>query len=169
ALANAAVMVDSNIPHGGASNTPAASTRVPVVVPTGALTVPTGASSIPTGSPSVLGDVPLTVAPAGVSNKGKSPMMEEDIPVKERKFKQRAELQRRRQQEVLDLAMYYTEADWIHIMAQVEANVSLSKILLGDDITKDNFPARMTALIKRKKQALVEKLVKERRNRPMTQ
>nr|GEZ11613.1 ribonuclease H-like domain, reverse transcriptase, RNA-dependent DNA polymerase [Tanacetum cinerariifolium] len=78
------------------------------------------------------------------------------------------EMQRRRQQEVLDSAMYYTEADWINIMAPVKANASLSKILLGDDVSEDNFPARMAALIKRKKQALAEKLVKERQNRPMT-
>nr|GFC96990.1 hypothetical protein [Tanacetum cinerariifolium] len=98
---------------------------------TGASAVPTGASSVPSGSPSVPVDVPPSVAPAGVSNKGKYPMVEEDIPVKARIFKQmqedilgeqaakrqRAELQRRRQQEVLDSAMYYTEADWIHIMA----------------------------------------------------
>nr|GEU76357.1 ribonuclease H-like domain-containing protein [Tanacetum cinerariifolium] len=51
----------------------------------------------------------------------------------------------------------------------VKANASLSKTLLGDDVSEDNFPARMAALIKRKKQALAEKLAKERRNRPMTQ
>ncbi|GKA85169.1 hypothetical protein Tco_0806823 [Tanacetum coccineum] len=82
--------------------------------------------------------------------------------------RQRAELNRRRQQEVLASAMYYTEADWINIMAQVEANASLSKTLLGDDVTEDNFPVRMAALIKRKKQALAEKLAKERMERPMT-
>ncbi|GKD36310.1 hypothetical protein Tco_1251819 [Tanacetum coccineum] len=162
ALANAAVIVDSNIPPGGASS-----------------------SHIPT-------DVPTGVAPAGVSNKGKTPMVEEDITVKERTLKQmeddrlgeeaakrlhdeeqaqvdrqRAELNRRRQQEVLASAMYYTEADWINIMAQVEANASLSKTLLGDDVTEDNFPVRMAALIKRKKQALAEKLdYKESDDRP---
>nr|GEV35322.1 hypothetical protein [Tanacetum cinerariifolium] len=118
--------VDSNIPHGDASNNPAASTR-------------------------------------------KSPMVDEDITVKERTFKQieddrlgeqaakrlqdekqaqlnrqRAELQRRRQQKVLASAMYYTEADWLNTMAQA-------------------------ALIKRKKQALAEKLAKERMDRPMNQ
>ncbi|GJU95157.1 hypothetical protein Tco_1319913 [Tanacetum coccineum] len=77
-------------------------------------------------------------------------------------------MNRRRQQEVLASAMYYTEADWINIMAQVEANASLSKTLLGDDVTEDNFPVRMAALIKRKKQALAEKLAKERMERPMT-
>nr|GEV93257.1 JmjC domain-containing protein [Tanacetum cinerariifolium] len=65
--------------------------------------------------------------------------------------------------------MYYTEADWINIMARVEANASLSKTLLGDDVSEDNFPARMAALIKKKKQALAKKLEKERRNRLMTQ
>nr|GEU34945.1 hypothetical protein [Tanacetum cinerariifolium] len=165
ALANAAMTVDSNIPPGGASNNPAASTSVPADVPTSA--------NDPTGSTSVSADVLPSVAPAGVSNKGKSPMVEEDVTVKEMTFKQMKEdileLQRRRQQEVLDSAMYYTKADWIYIMAQVEANASLFKTLLGDDVSKDNFPARMAALIKRKKQALAEKLAKERRNRPMTQ
>nr|GEX52323.1 ribonuclease H-like domain, reverse transcriptase, RNA-dependent DNA polymerase [Tanacetum cinerariifolium] len=186
ALANAAVTVDSNIPPGGASNHPAASTSVPADVLTSA--------NVPTGSTSVPADVTTSGAPAGVSNKGKAPMMEEDIPVKERTFKQmeddrlgakaakrlhdeeqaqvdrqRAEMQRRRQQEVLASAMYYTEADWLNIIAQVEANASLSTTLLGDDVSEDNFPARMAALIKKKKLALAEQLAKERRNRPMTQ
>ncbi|GKG30278.1 hypothetical protein Tco_0420176, partial [Tanacetum coccineum] len=65
--------------------------------------------------------------------------------------RQRAELNRRRQQEVLASAMYYTKADWINIMAQGKANASLSKTLLGDDMTEDNFLVRMAALIKRKK------------------
>nr|GEW56431.1 aminoacyl-tRNA synthetase, class 1a, anticodon-binding [Tanacetum cinerariifolium] len=166
ALANAAVTIDSNIPPGGASHIPAASTSVLDAVPT-------GASTVPAGSPSVPANVPPSVAPAGVSNKGKSQMVEEDIHVKERTFKQMQEdileLQRQRQQEVLNLAMYYTEADWINIKAQMEANASLSKTLLGDDVSEDNFLARMAALIKRKKQALAEKLVKERQDRPMTQ
>nr|GEW24542.1 synaptobrevin, longin-like domain protein [Tanacetum cinerariifolium] len=203
ALANAAVSLDSNIPPGGASNNPAASSSVPADVPTSA-NVPTGSTSVPadvptsanvpTGSTSVPADVPTSVALAGVSNKGKTPMVEEDITVKERTFtqmkddrlreqaakrlhdeeqaqvdRQRAELQRRRQQEVLDSAMYYTEADWINIMAQVEANASLSRTLLGDDVSEENFPARMAALINRKKQALAKKLAKERKDRPMTQ
>nr|GEV49700.1 ribonuclease H-like domain-containing protein [Tanacetum cinerariifolium] len=155
--------------------------------------VPTSAN-VPTSSTSVPADVPTSVATAGVSNKGKTLMVEEDITVKERTFKQmkdnrlreqaakrlhdeeqaqvdrqRAELQRRRQQEVLASAMYYTGADWINIMAQVEANASLSKTLMGDDVSEDNFPARMAALIKRKKQALAEKLPKEMMDRPMTQ
>nr|GEY56813.1 putative ribonuclease H-like domain-containing protein [Tanacetum cinerariifolium] len=41
--------------------------------------------------------------------------------------------------------------------------------LLGDDVSEDNFPAGMAALITRKRQALAEQLFKERQNRPMTQ
>nr|GFA24363.1 hypothetical protein [Tanacetum cinerariifolium] len=182
-LANAAVTVDSNISPGGASNNPGALTVPPSTsaVLLDASTVPPGTSAVPPGT--------FTV-PTGAS----TAPAEEDIPVKARTFKhmeedrlgeeaakrlhdeeqaqldrQRAELQRQRQQEVLDLAMYYIEAVWINIRAQVEANASLSKTLLGDDVSKDNFPARMAALIKRKRQALAEKLVKERQNRPMTQ
>nr|GEV42583.1 hypothetical protein [Tanacetum cinerariifolium] len=186
ALANAVMTVDSNIPPGGASDTPTPSIGVPADVPTSA--------NVSTGSPSVPANVPPSVAPAGVSNKGKALIMEEDIPVKEKTFKQmqedilgeqaakrlhdeeqaqvdrqRVELQRKTQQEVLGSAMYYTEANWIHIMTQVEANASLFKTLLGDDVSADNFPARMAALIKRKKQAFAEKLAKEMRNMPMTQ
>nr|GEV87504.1 aminoacyl-tRNA synthetase, class 1a, anticodon-binding [Tanacetum cinerariifolium] len=148
ALANAAVTVDSNIPPGGASNNPAASTSVPADASTSA--------NVPTGSASVPADVHTSVAPAGVSNKGKTPMT-------------KSKAERKRQQEVLALAMYYTEADWINIMAQVEANASLSKTLLGDDVSEDSFPARMAALIKKKKQDLAEKLAKERKDMPMTQ
>nr|GFB06867.1 JmjC domain-containing protein [Tanacetum cinerariifolium]GFB06888.1 JmjC domain-containing protein [Tanacetum cinerariifolium] len=152
ALANVAVTVDSNISSGGAFENPAASIRIPADVPTSA--------NVPTGSTSVPADVPNRVAPAGVSNKGKALMVEEDIQVKERTFKQM-------QEDIL--AMYYTEADWINIMAQVEANASLSKTLLGDDVSKENFLARMAALIKKKKQALAKKLATERKDRPMTQ
>nr|GEY03999.1 JmjC domain-containing protein [Tanacetum cinerariifolium] len=194
ALANAAVTVDSNIPPGGTSQTPTASLNVPAAGPLGALTVPPGASTVPAGSPSVPVDVSPSVAPAGVSNKGKSPMVKEDSLVKARIFKQmqedilgeqaakrlhdeeqaqldrqREKLHRQRQEEVLDSAMYYNEADWRNIMAQVEANASQFKTLLGDDVSEDNFPARMATLIKRKKKALAEKLAKERQNRPMTQ
>ncbi|GKD50311.1 hypothetical protein Tco_1279287 [Tanacetum coccineum] len=129
ALANAAVTIDSNIPPGGAS------------------------------SSHILTDVPTGVASAGVSNKGKTPMVEEDIPVKERTLKQ-----------MEDDRLGEEAAKRLHDeeQAQVEANASLSKTLLGDDVTKDNFPVRMAALIKRKKQALAEKLAKERMERPMT-
>nr|GEX07683.1 hypothetical protein [Tanacetum cinerariifolium] len=83
ALANVAVTVDSNISPGGASDNPTASTSVSVDVPTSA--------NVLTGSTSIPHDVPTSVAPAGVSNKGKAPMVKEYIIVKERTFKQMEE------------------------------------------------------------------------------
>nr|GEV76508.1 JmjC domain-containing protein [Tanacetum cinerariifolium] len=153
------------------------------IVPLGTYDVPTCALTALVGSPNIPTDVPSSAAPAGVSSKGKSLMVKEDIPVKERTFKQmeedrlgeeaakrlhdeemaqierqRAEVQRKRQQDVLDSAMYYNKADWLNIRAQVKANASLSKTLLGDDVSEDNFPARMAALIKLKRKALAAKL-----------
>nr|GEU29329.1 hypothetical protein [Tanacetum cinerariifolium] len=100
ALANAALIVDSDIP-----------------------------SDVLLGTfyvlPAQITDVSSSAAPAGVSSKGKSPMVEEDIPIKARTFKHmeedRLEVQRKRQQDVLDSAMYYNEADWLNIRAQSSA------------------------------------------------
>nr|GEX61813.1 ribonuclease H-like domain-containing protein [Tanacetum cinerariifolium] len=191
---------DSDIPSGHTSHVPAASpcappagptgtSKVPRALfsispgafdaPTGALNVSAAALAVPADSPKVPSDSPKVPAvvptdspyiPAGVSSKGKSIMVEEDIPVKARRFRQmeedrlgeeaakwlheekigeiereRAEAQRKRQQEVLESGKFYNEADWLNIKAQVEANASLSKTLLGDEVTKDNFPAHMAA------------------------
>nr|GEY50540.1 JmjC domain-containing protein [Tanacetum cinerariifolium] len=163
ALANAAMTIDSNIPPGGASNNPTTCTSVTAAVPIGASTVPTGSLSVPV-------DVLPSVAPAGVLNKGKSLIVEKDITVKERTFKQMQEdilVSRLPRGYMMKNKLKWTDKK--QSCKEVEANASLSKILLGDDVSKENFPARMAALIKRKKQALAEKLAKERRNRTMTQ
>nr|GEX65287.1 synaptobrevin, longin-like domain protein [Tanacetum cinerariifolium] len=134
--------------------------------PTGALTillgtfaVPAAALAAPVDSPNAPADSPHI--PAGVSSKGKSLMADEDIPINARKFRQmeedilgeeaakrlheeeiaqlervRVEEQRKKQQKVLDYAMYYNESYWLNIRAQVEANASLSKSLLGGDVPK---------------------------------
>ncbi|GKD73696.1 hypothetical protein Tco_1331978, partial [Tanacetum coccineum] len=125
ALANAAVIVDSNIPPGGAS-----SSLVDSDIPPG------GASSS-----YIHTDVPTGVAPAGVSNKGKTPMVDDDITVKERTKKET------RQVEVLSSAKHYSDANWIDIMAQVHANACLSSELLGTDVNNDNFAERMSTTI----------------------
>ncbi|GJV63717.1 hypothetical protein Tco_1474545 [Tanacetum coccineum] len=181
------MIVDSNIPPGGAS-----SSYIPTDIPPGGASsshIPTdGASS--SYSPT---DVPTGVAPAGISNKGKTPMVEEDITVKERTLKQmeddrlgeeaakklhdeeqaqvdrqRAELDRRRQHEVLTSANHYSDTDWIDIMAQVHANAGLSSELLGADVNDDNFAERMVALINQRKRAFAEQTAKEKRDKPMT-
>nr|GEW64305.1 ribonuclease H-like domain-containing protein [Tanacetum cinerariifolium] len=91
ALANARVTVDSNIPSSGTSQIPAASPNVPTAGTPGPLPVPPGTSVVSTGASTVPADVPSSAAPAGVSSKGKSLMVEEDIPIKVRTFKQMEE------------------------------------------------------------------------------
>ncbi|GJZ97106.1 putative ribonuclease H-like domain-containing protein [Tanacetum coccineum] len=120
-------------------------------------------SSVPTDE--FAGNVPAgaTTGPStDPSNKGKSPLMEEDPPVKERTFRQReedrlgeeaarrlyeeeqAELERereemqwKRQHDVLNSTKYYTDSDWTDIMGQVHANQGLTADLLGPDVTED--------------------------------
>nr|GEU71883.1 aminoacyl-tRNA synthetase, class 1a, anticodon-binding [Tanacetum cinerariifolium] len=172
ALAKEAVTVDSNISPGGASHNPAASTSVPTVVPTGATDVPAGASTIPpgastippgtltipAGNPSVLADVSSTAVPAGVSNKGKSPIVEEDIPVKARTFKQ---MEEDRLGEEAAKRLHDEEQAQLDRQEQSCNDEDNKKFLIQ--------PSRMAALIKRKRQALAEKLAHKRQNRPMTQ
>nr|GEU69536.1 putative ribonuclease H-like domain-containing protein [Tanacetum cinerariifolium] len=107
--------------------------------------------------------------PPGALNKGKSPMIEEDIPEELAEMeREREKAQRKRQQEVLESAKFYTTNDWLNIQAQVKANAYLSKTLLDDDVSEDNFPAQMATLIKKKRQALAKQSFKERQNRPLT-
>ncbi|GJU75337.1 hypothetical protein Tco_1272407 [Tanacetum coccineum] len=106
------------------------------------------------------------------SNKGKSPMVEEDPPMKERSFRQmeedrlgaeaarklyeeeqaelarvQEEMKKKRQEDVINSAKYYTDADWSDIMGQVHANQGLTADLLGPDVNEENFAERMVAII----------------------
>nr|GEU85792.1 synaptobrevin, longin-like domain protein [Tanacetum cinerariifolium] len=104
--------------------TTSAVSLAPFAVLPGPSDVPTGVSTVTAGSPTVPTDVPSRADPTDVLSKGKSLMVEKDIPVKARTFKQmeedrlgeetakrlhdeemaqmekeRAEVQRKRQQE----------------------------------------------------------------------
>ncbi|GJX22364.1 hypothetical protein Tco_0226809 [Tanacetum coccineum] len=121
-------------------------------------------NAVPTGTASDFSADP--------SNKGKSPMVEEDPPIKERSFRQmeedrlgaeaarklyeeeqaelarvQEEMKKKRQEDVINSAKYYTDADWSDIMGQVHANQGLTADLLGPDVNEDNFAERMVALI----------------------
>ncbi|GJS96994.1 putative ribonuclease H-like domain-containing protein [Tanacetum coccineum] len=168
------------------------------------------ASAVPTGgsheadippSPSVptddfAGDVPAaatTGSSADTSNKGKSPLMEEDPPVRERTFRQREEdrlgeeaarrlyeeeqaelerereeMQQKRQHDVLHSAKYYNGSDWTNIMSQVHANQGLTADLLGHDVNEDNFAERMVALIAKRRREFAVQRFKDKLNKPMT-
>ncbi|GJV43706.1 hypothetical protein Tco_1428242 [Tanacetum coccineum] len=141
-------------------------------------------------------DVPADATPgpsADPFNKGKSPLMEEDPPVKERSFRQREEdrlgeeatkrlyeeekaelerereeMQRKRQQDVLNLAKYYTDSYWNDIMGQVHANQGLTADLLGPDVTDDNFAERMVALIAKRRREFAAQRFQDKLNKHMT-
>ncbi|GJV60810.1 hypothetical protein Tco_1466910 [Tanacetum coccineum] len=46
-------------------------------------------------------------------------------------------MQRKRQQDVLNSAKYYTDSDWTNIMGQVHANQGLTADLLGPDVNEE--------------------------------
>ncbi|GKC65616.1 hypothetical protein Tco_1098214 [Tanacetum coccineum] len=132
-------------------------------------------SSIPTNAFVHGNDVPTGTASdfsADPSNKGKSPFVEEDPPIKERSFRQmeedrlgaeaarklyeeeqaqlarvKEEIKKKRQEDAINSAKYYNDADWSDIMGQVHANKGLTADLLGPDVNEDNFAARMAAII----------------------
>ncbi|GJS50205.1 hypothetical protein Tco_0600326 [Tanacetum coccineum] len=181
ALANAAVTVDSNIPPGGASNTPAASSHIPTDVPTGGDFAPAHSTS-PSRDPFKGKGVAKPSSP--VSERTKKQLADERLSEieavrlealeRERFEKEQAEIARQdaiyakqleqeeemsasqretRQAEVLSSAKHYSDADWIDIMAQVHANAGLSSELLGADVNVDNFVVRMVVLINQRKRA----------------
>nr|GEU99454.1 JmjC domain-containing protein [Tanacetum cinerariifolium] len=174
------VIVDSDIPSGSSLQIHTASPSVPTTGPPGTSSVPpapfaippcpfdvpTGASTIPTGSPTVPTDVSSRADPTGISTKGKSLMVEEDIPVIARTFKQmeKDRLGEEAAKRLHDEEMAQMERERVEVQRKRQ-----QETLLGDDVFEDNFLARMAALIKKKRQALAEQLFKDRQNRPMTQ
>ncbi|GJS95403.1 hypothetical protein Tco_0802371 [Tanacetum coccineum] len=162
---------------------------------TAASAVPTGgsyeaeippSSSVPTDEFAGSSDVPAGTSSgpsAYPSNKGKSPLMEKDPPVRERMFRkreedrlgeeatrriyeeeqtelerEREEMQKKRQQDVLNSAKYYTDSDWTNIMGQVHATQGLYADLLGPDVNEDNFAERMVALIAKRRREFFDKI-----------
>ncbi|GJT49289.1 hypothetical protein Tco_0975446 [Tanacetum coccineum] len=196
ALANAAVTVDSNIPPGGPSNDPAASSHIPSGVPTDGDFAPAHSTS-PSRDPFKGKGVAEPSSP--VSKRTKKQLADERLSEieaarlealeRERFEKEKAEIARQdeiyakqleqeeemsasqretRQAKVLSSAKHYSDADWIDIMAQVHANACLSSELLGADVNDDNFAERMVALINQRKRAFAEQTAKAKRDRPMT-
>ncbi|GKE23096.1 hypothetical protein Tco_1434608, partial [Tanacetum coccineum] len=196
ALANAAVTVDSNIPPGGASDSPAASSHIPTDVPTGGDFAPAHSIS-PSRDPFKGKGVAKPSSP--VSERTKKQLANERLSEikaarlealeRERFEKEKAKIARQdaiyakqleqeeemsasqretRQAEVLSSAKHYSDAYWIDIMAQVHANAGLSSELLGADVNDDNFAERMVALINHRKREFAEQMAKEKRDKSMT-
>ncbi|GJY80865.1 hypothetical protein Tco_0493616, partial [Tanacetum coccineum] len=179
AKAAATAADDSAVPTGGSNEDDIPpSSSIPSDAFAGGSAIPPDVTTGPTDAP---------------SDKGKSPMLEEEPPVRERSFRQReedrlgaeaarrlyeeeqAELARereeqkqKRQKDVLESAKYYTDADWNEIMGQVHANQGLSADLLGPDVNEDNFAARMAAIIAERRRKFAAQRFQDKRNKPMT-
>ncbi|GJT25201.1 putative ribonuclease H-like domain-containing protein [Tanacetum coccineum] len=142
-------------------------------------------SAVPTGHAS-----DFSVDP---SNKGKSPMVEEDPPMKERSFRQieedrlgaeaarklyeeeqaelareQEEMKKKRQEDVINSAKYYNDDDWSDIMGQVHANKGLTADLLGPDVNEDNFATKMAAIIAERRRKFAAQRFQDKINKPMT-
>ncbi|GJX25947.1 putative ribonuclease H-like domain-containing protein [Tanacetum coccineum] len=101
---------------------------------------------LPTGMSAGVSSGVSTGTPAGTSNKGKSPIMEVDPPVKRRIFRQMEE----------------------DMLGQVHANQGFTSDLLGPDVNEDKFAERMVALIAERIRAFAAQRFQEKRNKPMT-
>ncbi|GJU62543.1 hypothetical protein Tco_1244378 [Tanacetum coccineum] len=111
-----------------------------------------GGSDVPTGA--------TTGSSVDPSNKGKSPFLEEDPPVKERSFRQREE--DRLGEEAARRLYEEEQADQVH------ANQGLTDDLLGPDVNEDNFAERMVALIAKRRREFAAQRFQDKRNKPMT-
>ncbi|GJR48852.1 putative ribonuclease H-like domain-containing protein [Tanacetum coccineum] len=179
ARAAASAADDSAVPTGSSNEDDIPpSSSIPSDAFAGRSAIPPGVTTGPTDAP---------------SDKGKSPMLEEEPPVRERSFIQReedrlgaeairrlyeeeqAELARereeqkqKRQKDVLESTKYYADADWNEIMGQVHANQGLSADLLGPDVNEDNYAERMVALIANRRREFAAQRFQDKLNKPMT-
>ncbi|GJU83575.1 hypothetical protein Tco_1285940 [Tanacetum coccineum] len=117
-------------------------------------------------------DVPSGTASdfsAAPSNKGKSPMVEEDPPIKERSFRQMEEdrlgaeaARKLHEEEQAELARVQEE------MKKKRQAEDLTGILFGPDVNEENFAERMVAIIAERRRQFEAQWLQEKRDKPMT-
>nr|GEV78399.1 putative reverse transcriptase domain-containing protein [Tanacetum cinerariifolium] len=73
-----------------------------------------------------------------------------------------------RQAELDRVALNLTTEEWIGLVDQVRANLTLSAELLGVDVSEDTFSVRMVELMNRRRKAIAEMKSKAKRKKPMT-
>ncbi|GJR37590.1 hypothetical protein Tco_1213274 [Tanacetum coccineum] len=78
------------------------------------------------------------------------------------------EMKKKRQEDVINSAKYYNDADWSDIMGQVHANQGLTADLLGPDVNEDNLAARMATIIAERRRKFAAQRFQDKRNKPMT-
>nr|GEZ66426.1 hypothetical protein [Tanacetum cinerariifolium] len=73
-----------------------------------------------------------------------------------------------RQAELDRVALNLTNEEWIGLVDQVWANLTLSAELMGADVLKDTFSVRKVELMNRRRKAIAEMKAKAKREKPMT-
>nr|GEY45860.1 JmjC domain-containing protein [Tanacetum cinerariifolium] len=73
-----------------------------------------------------------------------------------------------RQAELDMIALNHSNEEWIGLVDQVRANLTLSAELLGVDVSKDTFSVRMVALMDQRRQAIAAMKAKAKRDKPLT-
>nr|GEU48325.1 ribonuclease H-like domain-containing protein [Tanacetum cinerariifolium] len=66
------------------------------------------------------------------------------------------------------IAPNLTNEEWIGLVDQVQANLTLSAELLGADVSEDTFSVRMVELMKKRRKAIAEMKAKAKRDKPLT-
>ncbi|GJZ92222.1 hypothetical protein Tco_0664287 [Tanacetum coccineum] len=129
-------------------------------------------SSIPSDAFASGSTIPpdVTTGPTDApSDKGKSPMLEEEPPEEQAELaREREEQKQKRQKDVLESIKYYTDADWNEIIGQAHANQGLSTDLLCPNVNEDTFAERMVAIIAERRQKFAAQRFQDKRNKPMT-
>nr|GEW49830.1 ribonuclease H-like domain-containing protein [Tanacetum cinerariifolium] len=74
--------------------------------------------------------------------------------------------QRQAKLDMVDLNL--TNEEWIGLVDQVRANLTLSAELLGADVSEDTFSVRMVELMNQRQKAIAEMKAKAKRDKPMT-
>nr|GFA33186.1 aminoacyl-tRNA synthetase, class 1a, anticodon-binding [Tanacetum cinerariifolium] len=72
------------------------------------------------------------------------------------------------QAELDRVALNLSNEEWIGLVDQVRANLTLSTELLGADVSEDTFSVRMVELMNRRRKAIAEMKAKAKREKPMT-
>ncbi|GJS43992.1 hypothetical protein Tco_0569035 [Tanacetum coccineum] len=77
--------------------------------------------------------------------------------------------QKQRKAQVQFEAQHYTEEDWDAIRAKLEANVELTKSVLGKELSEEDFAKKMVELLNQRKKFFAKERAKARRSKPMIQ
>nr|GEV59469.1 leucine-rich repeat, cysteine-containing subtype [Tanacetum cinerariifolium] len=86
----------------------------------------------------------------------------------ERESRASAAQSTQRQAELDRVALNLTNEEWIGLVDQVRANLSLSAELLGADVSEDTFSVRMVELMNQRWKVIAEIKAKAKKDKPMT-